>query len=86
MNLSLRPCAWPCWPAAPSPCRRRAGRPQKAQPAQVSAAASARVRKDDLFAHVNADWLAQTEIPADKGADGRVHLALRDQSDRDIRA
>ena len=86
MNLSLRPLCLALLACGTFALQDAAqARPQKAQPAQVSAAASAPRAQDDLFAHVNADWLAQTEIPADKGMTG-VFIALRDQSDRDIQA
>src|SRR5262245_14006907 len=41
--------------------------------------------QDDLFRHVNARWLAETEIPADRAAHGAFH-ELRDQAELDVRA
>ncbi|HKE73286.1 MAG TPA: M13-type metalloendopeptidase [Acidimicrobiales bacterium] len=47
---------------------------------------SADVRpQDDLFRHVNARWMAETEIPPDRAAHGAFH-ALDDQSEIDVRA
>ncbi|SNU01491.1 endothelin-converting enzyme . Metallo peptidase. MEROPS family M13 [Ruaniaceae bacterium KH17] len=41
--------------------------------------------RDDLFRHVNGEWLATHEIPADRGRDG-AFMALRDQAELDVRA
>jgi putative endopeptidase len=41
--------------------------------------------QDDLFRHVNALWLAETEIPPDRAAHGAFH-ELRDQAELDVRA
>src|SRR4029450_11118751 len=41
--------------------------------------------QDDLFRHVNARWLAETEIPPDRAAHGPFH-ELRDQAELDVRA
>ncbi len=41
--------------------------------------------QDDLFGHVNGTWLAQTEIPDDRPADGAFY-ALRDAAEADVRA
>ena len=43
---------------------------QQAAPAAASAQPAAVLPGDDFFAYVNADWLAKTEIPADKGSWG----------------
>ena len=40
---------------------------------------------DDLFSHVNGQWLKTHEIPADRSVDGAFHL-LRDQAEIDVRA
>lgn len=39
----------------------------------------------DLYRHVNGDWLASHEIPADRSVDGTFH-GLRDQAEKDVRA
>lgn len=39
----------------------------------------------DLYRHVNGQWLASHEIPADRAVDGTFHQ-LRDQSEKDVRA
>jgi putative endopeptidase len=41
--------------------------------------------QDDLFRHVNARWMAETEIPPDRAAHGAFH-ALHDQAEIDVRA
>jgi putative endopeptidase len=41
--------------------------------------------QDDLFRHVNGQWIAETEIPPDRAAHGAFH-ALHDQSELDVRA
>ena len=41
--------------------------------------------QDDLFAHVNARWVAATEIPPDRAQHGAFHV-LHDQSEIDVRA
>ncbi len=41
--------------------------------------------QDDLFRHVNGDWLATAEIPADRSADGAFYQ-LRDKAEADSRA
>ena len=41
--------------------------------------------QDDFFRHVNGGWLASTEIPADKPAEGTFYL-LRDKSESNLRA
>ncbi len=40
--------------------------------------------QDDLFAHANGIWLAQTEIPADRGRYGSFDM-LREQAEEDVR-
>ncbi len=40
--------------------------------------------QDDLFVHLNARWLAEHEIPADRSADGTFY-ALRDRAESDVR-
>ncbi|MGO1948343.1 MAG: M13 family metallopeptidase [Mycobacteriaceae bacterium] len=40
---------------------------------------------DDLYRHVNGDWLSTHEIPADRPVDGTFH-ALRDRAELDVRA
>jgi len=41
--------------------------------------------QDDLFAHANGIWLAETEIPADRGRYGSFDM-LREQAQADVRA
>ncbi|HEY5879534.1 MAG TPA: M13-type metalloendopeptidase [Nakamurella sp.] len=41
--------------------------------------------QDDLFRHVNGQWLATAEIPADRSADG-AFFQLRDRAEADSRA
>ncbi|HEU5149008.1 MAG TPA: M13-type metalloendopeptidase [Iamia sp.] len=41
--------------------------------------------QDDLFGHVNARWVAATEIPSDRAQHGAFHV-LHDQSELDVRA
>jgi putative endopeptidase len=41
--------------------------------------------QDDLFGHLNGQWLAEHEIPADRSSDG-VFYALRDAAEADVRA
>jgi putative endopeptidase len=41
--------------------------------------------QDDLFRHVNGQWLATAEIPADRSADGAFYQ-LRDEAEADSRA
>ncbi len=41
--------------------------------------------QDDLFRHVNGQWLATAEIPADRSADGAFYQ-LRDRAEADSRA
>ncbi len=41
--------------------------------------------QDDLFRHVNGNWLAEHEIPADRAMDGAFR-ALYDQAEVDVRA
>ena len=43
---------------------------QQASPASAAHASAAPLPGDDFFGHVNAEWLAKTEIPADKGSWG----------------
>jgi len=40
--------------------------------------------QDDLFRHVNGQWLATAEIPSDRAAHGVFH-ALHDQAEQDVR-
>ncbi|WP_438352180.1 M13 family metallopeptidase [Microbacterium sp. CJ88] len=47
---------------------------------------SAEIRpQDDLFRHVNGQWLERTEIPDDKARWGSFHL-IAEQSEKDVRA
>lgn len=47
---------------------------------------SAEIRpQDDLFRHVNGDWLARTEIPEDKARWGSFHL-IAEQAEAHVRA
>ena len=39
---------------------------------------------DDLYRHVNGEWLASHEIPADRPVDGTFHK-LRDQAELDVK-
>ncbi|HWS50170.1 MAG TPA: M13-type metalloendopeptidase [Microbacterium sp.] len=41
--------------------------------------------QDDLYRHVNGEWLARTEIPGDKARWGSFHL-LAEQAEKDVRA
>ncbi len=41
--------------------------------------------QDDLFRHVNGEWLDHSPIPADRPLDGAFYK-LRDQSEADLRA
>lgn len=41
--------------------------------------------QDDLFRHVNGQWLETAEIPADRSADGAFY-ALREKAEADLRA
>jgi putative endopeptidase len=41
--------------------------------------------QDDLFQHVNGQWLRTHEIPADRSQDGAFY-ALRDRAEEDVRA
>ena len=41
--------------------------------------------QDDLFRHVNGQWLSTAEIPADRSADGAFYQ-LRDDAEADSRA
>ena len=41
--------------------------------------------QDDLFGHANGLWLAETEIPADRGRYGSFDV-LREQAEADVRA
>ena len=41
--------------------------------------------QDDLFRHVNGQWLESAEIPEDRASDGAFHH-LRDQAEQDVRA
>ena len=41
--------------------------------------------QDDLFRHVNGQWLQDAEIPEDRASDGAFHR-LRDQAEHDVRA
>ena len=41
--------------------------------------------QDDLFRHVNGRWLAEHEIPADRGSDGAFR-ALHDEAEEQVRA
>lgn len=41
--------------------------------------------QDDLFRHVNGQWLDTSEIPEDRASDGAFHQ-LRDQAEEDVRA
>ncbi|MCA1782739.1 MAG: M13 family metallopeptidase [Dermatophilaceae bacterium] len=41
--------------------------------------------QDDLFGHANGVWIAQTEIPADRGRYGSFDI-LREQAEADVRA
>ena len=46
----------------------------------------AKVRpQDDLYRHVNGNWLDTAEIPADRAADGAFYH-LRDESEKNVRA
>ncbi len=40
--------------------------------------------QDDLYRHVNGEWLARTEIPGDKARWGSFHL-LAEQAEKDVR-
>ncbi len=40
--------------------------------------------QDDLYLHVNGEWIANHKIPADRAIDGAFH-ALRDQAEADVR-
>ena len=40
--------------------------------------------QDDLFRHINGQWLATHEIPADRASDGAIY-ALRDESEKNVR-
>ncbi|MFE1514681.1 M13 family metallopeptidase [Corynebacterium bovis] len=40
---------------------------------------------EDLYRHVNGDWIATHAIPADRGVDGTFHQ-LRDRAEADVRA
>ena len=41
--------------------------------------------QDDLYRHVNGDWIERTEIPEDKARWGSFHL-LAEQAEKDVRA
>jgi len=41
--------------------------------------------QDDLFRHVNGNWIARTDIPDDKARWGAFHL-IAEQAERDVRA
>lgn len=41
--------------------------------------------QDDLYRHVNGDWLERAEIPADKARWGSFHL-LAEQAEKDVKA
>ncbi|MDO5495017.1 MAG: M13-type metalloendopeptidase [bacterium] len=51
---------------------------------QTHAAATPRPQ-DDLYLHVNGEWIENHVIPADRPSDGAFR-ALRDQSEKDVRA
>ena len=55
-------------------------------PDNISEAPNAQVSvAQDLYRHVNGQWLSTHEIPADRAVDGTFHQ-LRDQAEEDVRA
>ena len=40
--------------------------------------------QDDLFGHINGQWIAEHTIPADRAIDGAFH-ALRDEAEEAVR-
>lgn len=56
----------------------------QALPNNISESASNPEVKDDLYRHINGEWLGTHVIPDDRGIDGAFHT-LHDQAEQDVR-